>query len=76
MSKAKVVCSPIVGHFKLSSKQCPTSENDTKDMRKVPYVSIVSNLMYVMVCNRPDIANAVELLSSFFIILRKSTRKQ
>ena len=70
------VCSPIVGHFKLSFKQCPTSENDTKDMRKVPYVSIVSNLMYVMVCNRPDIANAVELLASFFIILRTSTRKQ
>ena len=25
MSKVKAVCSPLVGHLKLSSMQCPTS---------------------------------------------------
>ena len=27
-------------------------------MSKVPYASTIGNLMYVMVCIRPDIANA------------------
>ena len=30
MSKAKTISSPLVGHFKLSSKQCPTSEKKKK----------------------------------------------
>ena len=30
MSKSKAVCSPLAGHLKLSSKQCPTSEKDMK----------------------------------------------
>ena len=30
ISKAKAVCSLLVGHLKLSSKQCPTSEKDRK----------------------------------------------
>ena len=36
MSKAKVVCSPLAGHFKLTSKQCPTSEKEKEEMRKFP----------------------------------------
>ena len=34
MSKAKTVCYLLVGHLKLSSKQCPTSEKDMKQMSK------------------------------------------
>ena len=34
MSKAKVVCSPLVGHLKLSYKKCPTSEKDMNEMKK------------------------------------------
>ena len=40
---SKAVCSPLVGQFKFSSKQCPTSENDTKEMNKVPYASVVGS---------------------------------
>ena len=65
MSKAKAVCSPLVGHLKLSSKQCPTSEKDVKEMSKVPYSSIVGSLMYVMVYTRPDIAHPVGVVSQF-----------
>ena len=33
MSKAKYVCSPLVGHFNLSSKHCPASEKEKQEMR-------------------------------------------
>ena len=65
MRKAKVVCSPLAGHFKLSSKQCPTSEKDKQEMTSIPYSSAVGSLMYVMVCTRPDIAHAVGVVIRF-----------
>ena len=65
MSKAKKVCSALTGHLKLSSKQCPTSEKDMKEMSKVPYASVVGSLMYAMVCTRPDITHAVGVVSRF-----------
>jgi hypothetical protein len=34
-------------------------------MSHVPYVSVVGNLMYAMVCTRPDIAHAVGVLSRY-----------
>ena len=65
MSKAKAVCSPLAGHFKLSSKQCPTSEKEKEEISRVPYSSAVGSLMYAMVCTRPDIAHAVGVVSRF-----------
>ena len=65
MSKTKAVYSPLVGHLKLSSKQCPTSEKDMKEMSKVPYASAVGSLMYAMVCTRLDIAHHVGVVSLF-----------
>ena len=34
-------------------------------MSKVPYASAIGNLMYAMVCIRPDIAHAVGVVSRF-----------
>ena len=34
-------------------------------MSKVPYASAVGNLMYAMVCTRPDIAYALEVVSRY-----------
>ena len=65
MSKAKEVSTPLAGHFKLNIKQCPTSEKDKEDMKKVPYASAVGSLMYAMVCTRPDIAHAVGVVSRY-----------
>ena len=65
MRKAKAVCSPLASHLKLSSKQYPTSEKDMKEMKKVPYASIVGSLMYAMVCTRPDIAHTIRVVSRF-----------
>ena len=71
MSKTKAVCSPLAGHLKLSSKQCPTSDKDMKEMSKVPYASSVGSLMYAMVCTRPNIAHAVGVVSRFLTNPRK-----
>jgi hypothetical protein len=34
-------------------------------MSRVPYSSVVGNLMYVIVCTRPDIAHVVGVLSKY-----------
>jgi len=40
-------------------------------MSHVPYASVVSSLMYVLVCTRPDIGHAVGVLSGFMSKQRK-----
>ena len=40
-------------------------------MSKVPYASAIGNLMYAMVCIRPDIAHAVGVVSRFMSRPRK-----
>ncbi|PKI67513.1 hypothetical protein CRG98_012097 [Punica granatum] len=65
MGNAKPVSSPLASHFKLSSKQCPTSEKEKEEMKKVPYSSAVGSLMYVMVCTMPDIAHSIGAVSRF-----------
>ena len=65
MDKAKVVSSPLTTNFKLSERDCPSSEKDVEEMDRVPYASAVGSLMYAMVCTRPDIAHAVGVVSRF-----------
>ena len=65
MDNAKAVSCPLAAHFKLSTKQCPTTNEKKKEMQNVPYASAVGSLMYAMVCTRPDIALAVSTMSRF-----------
>uniref|UniRef100_A0A3Q7I4I4 Reverse transcriptase Ty1/copia-type domain-containing protein n=1 Tax=Solanum lycopersicum TaxID=4081 RepID=A0A3Q7I4I4_SOLLC len=65
MDKAKGVSASLAMHFKLSTKQCPSSDDEKEDMKKVHYASIVGSLMYVMVYIRPDITHAVGIVSHF-----------
>ena len=65
MYKAKPVSIPLVGQFKLSKKQSPTSEGDKEEMKNVPYSYVVGSLMYAMICTRSDIAYAVSVVSRF-----------
>jgi len=43
----------------------PSSEAERMDMSRVPYASAVGSLMYAMICTRPDIAQAVGVVSRF-----------
>ena len=65
MNEAKPVSTSLGSYFKLSKEQSPKIEEERGHMRKVPYVSTIGSLMYAMVCTRPDIANAVGVVSRF-----------
>lgn len=56
---------------KLSKSQCPKNEEEKKEMNKVPYSSIVGNLMYAKVCTKPDIGYTVGVVSIFLSNLGK-----
>ncbi|KAL4582349.1 hypothetical protein LXL04_006896 [Taraxacum kok-saghyz] len=65
MENAKPVGTPLANHFKLSKRNCPSSKKEKEEMKGVPYTSAVGSLMYVMVCTRPDIAQAVGVVSRY-----------
>ena len=65
MREAKPVQTPIAQHFKLSSSQCPSIEDEKESMEKIPYSSAVGCLMYSMVCTILDLAYAIILISKF-----------
>src|ERR1044072_2289768 len=65
MRRSKPVSTPLANHFKLSLEQCPKTEVEQQAMSKIPYASAVGCLMYVMVCTRPDLAQAVSQVCKF-----------
>ena len=65
MHDAKPVSTPLAGHFRLSKDQSSTTEDEKKQMDKIPYASAIGSLMYAMICTRPDIAHAVGVVSRF-----------
>jgi len=50
MAEARLITTPLAGHFRLSSSQCPNSQEDEDEISRVPYASVVGSLMYAMVC--------------------------
>lgn len=44
---------------------CPSSEEEKKKMKNIPYASAIGSIMYTMVCTRPDIAYAVGVTSRY-----------
>ena len=46
----------------LGSRQCPSTN---EEMPKIPDVTALGCLMYIMVCTRPDIARSVGVVSKY-----------
>lgn len=65
MQGAKPVNTHLASHFQLSKEQSPKTKQEQDDMKRVPYASAISSLMYVMVCTRPNIAHAVGVVSRY-----------
>ena len=65
MQKARPVFTPLAAHFKLSADLCPKTDKDINHMSQIPYSSAVGSIMYLMVCIRPDIAQAVSVVSRY-----------
>lgn len=51
--------------MKLSVEDFSKSSTEKEDMAKVPYASVVGNLMYAMVCTRLYIGQAMGVSSQF-----------
>jgi hypothetical protein len=71
MGDAKLVSTSLDSHFRLSKDQSPKTEEEKDFMAKVPHASTIGSLMYAMVCMRPDIAHAMEVVSRFMSNLGK-----
>jgi hypothetical protein len=65
MENTKPVSTPLANHFCLSTSQCPKTIEEIEDMSKVLYANAMGCLMYAMVCTRPDLAQAVSVVSKF-----------
>ncbi|KAL5850870.1 hypothetical protein ACOSQ4_008883 [Xanthoceras sorbifolium] len=63
--KSKPVNTPLAPHMKLSADLSPKNDAEREYMSKVPYANAVGSLMYAMVCTRPDISQAVGVVSRY-----------
>jgi hypothetical protein len=61
----KPTTTPLAPHFKLSAAMSPSTDEERDHMAHVPYSNLVSSLMYAMVCTRPDISQAVSMVSRY-----------
>ena len=65
MSSCKAISTPLASHFKLSSSQCPVTEQERLEMSNIPYCNVVGTIMYLMICTRPDLGYAMSMISRF-----------
>ena len=65
MQNSKKGLLPFRHGVHLSKEQCPKTPQEIKDMRRIPYASTVGNLMYAMLCTRPDICYVVGIVSRY-----------
>jgi len=63
--EAKSVSSPLTPHFKLSARMSPKTIDDCEYMSYVSYPSAVGSLMYIIVCTRSDLLQAVSMVSTY-----------
>jgi len=74
MAEGRSVTALLVSHFRLSSNQCPNSQEENDEMSRVPYASAVGSLMYAMICTCLT-TYAVSILSRFISKCRQATLK-
>jgi len=65
MQDAKLVSTPLASHFKLSVTLSPQSTEEEEQMSHVAYAIAFGSIMYAMVCTRPDISQAVSIVSRY-----------
>lgn len=70
MTDCRQLVVPVLEWMNISLEDYPKSPIEMKDMTRVPYASAIGTLMYVMVCTRSNIAQAVGVLSHFMADLK------
>ncbi|KAL5804929.1 hypothetical protein ACOSQ3_031729 [Xanthoceras sorbifolium] len=62
---SKPVSTPLTSHFKLSVALSPKSDAEREYMLQVLYSNAVGSVMYAIVCTRPDISQAISVVSRY-----------
>ena len=53
MEQSKKEFLPVLQGVKLSKTQSPTTAEDRKRMKVIPYASVIGSIKYAMLCTRP-----------------------
>ena len=53
----EILSTLLASYFKLNRSTLPKTNNEKEYMKKVPYLSAVGSLMYVMVCTIPRLGS-------------------
>ena len=65
LEDAHPVTTPLYPHVILSKDLCPTSDEEVRCMKKIPYLTVVRSIMYAAIGMHPDLAFTVQHLSQF-----------
>jgi hypothetical protein len=65
LNNVKPVKIPLDSHFKLSSRLCPSNDEENEYMYRVLYANAVGSSMYAMVSTRPNISHVVVVVSRY-----------
>jgi len=71
MQDCKPISTPL--SINCSSRMSPSNEAERMEKSRVPSASVVDSLMNAMMCTRPDIAQAVGVVSRFMASLVESS---
>ena len=65
MEQSKKEFLPVLQGVKLSKTQSPTTAENRKRMKVIPYASAIGSIMYAMLCSRPDVCLAISLAGRY-----------
>jgi ATP-binding cassette subfamily B (MDR/TAP) protein 1 len=66
MDKAKKGSLPMLSGKILSKAQCPATTKDREAMSNMPYALAIGSIMYAMLSTRPNMSNALSLMSDVY----------
>ena len=56
---------PVLQGVKLSKTQSPTTTEDRKRMKVIPYASVIGSVKFAMLCTRPVVCLAISLARGY-----------
>jgi hypothetical protein len=65
MQNSKRGSLPMAHGTVLNKQQCPKTDKDVENMKRVPYASAIGSIMYAMLCTRPDVSYALSMKSRY-----------
>ena len=70
MEQSKKEFLPVLQGVKLSKTQSPTTAEDRKRMKDIPYALVIGSIKYAMICTRPIVYLALSLAREYNFDLR------